>query len=122
MSMTAISPHIAALRLRPSRGVHNPLEDVMSKSTLTRRALVASTAAIPAVAALGLPAVAQAVEPDPIFSAIEAHRQAWAEFCARNAEANKLEEEWFRCRRLAPSADKDELVGAAREAEEAARE
>jgi hypothetical protein len=41
------------------------LEDVMSKSTLTRRALVASTAALPAVAALGLPAVARAAtEPD----------------------------------------------------------
>jgi ABC-type sugar transport system substrate-binding protein len=44
----------------------------MSKSTLTRRALVASTAAMPAAAALGLPAVAQAAaEPDPIFAVIE---------------------------------------------------
>jgi hypothetical protein len=44
----------------------------MPKSTLTRRALVASTAAVPAAAALGLPAVAQAVvEPDRIFAAIE---------------------------------------------------
>jgi hypothetical protein len=34
------------------------MEDAMSKSTLTRRALVASTAAIPAAAALSLPAVA----------------------------------------------------------------
>jgi hypothetical protein len=46
----------------------------MSKSTLTRRALVASTAAIPAAAALGLPAVAHAaVEPDPIFALIDAY-------------------------------------------------
>ena len=44
----------------------------MSKSTLTRRALVASTAALPAAAALGLPAAAQAAaEPDPIFAAME---------------------------------------------------
>jgi hypothetical protein len=48
----------------------------MSKSTLTRRALVASTAAVPAAAALGLPAVAHAAaEPDPIFAVIEAQRR-----------------------------------------------
>jgi hypothetical protein len=49
---------------------------LMSKSTLTRRALVASTAA----ASLGLPAAQAASEPDPIFAAIEAHRKAEAEF------------------------------------------
>jgi hypothetical protein len=50
----------------------------MSKSTLTRRALVASTAAMPAAAALGLPAVAQAAaEPDPIFALIEKYREAF---------------------------------------------
>jgi hypothetical protein len=40
-------------------------------STLTRRSLVASTAALPALA---LPAAA--AEPDPIFAAIEWHREA----------------------------------------------
>jgi hypothetical protein len=34
---------------------------------LTRRALVASTAAMPAAAALGLPVAQAAAEPDPIF-------------------------------------------------------
>jgi hypothetical protein len=50
----------------------------MTKSTLTRRALVVRTAAIPAAAALALPAVAAqaATEPDPIFALIEAHRES----------------------------------------------
>jgi hypothetical protein len=64
----------------------------MSKSTLTRRALVASTAAVPAAAALGLPAVAHAAaEPDPIFAVIEAHRKAHAEFSHRVARKGVLE-------------------------------
>jgi len=51
------------------------MEDVMSKSTLTRRALVASTAAVPA--ALSLPAIAQAAAaPDPTFAAIERYKSA----------------------------------------------
>jgi hypothetical protein len=64
----------------------------MSKSTLTRRALVASTAALPAAAALSLPAVAQAAAaPDPIFAAIEAHRKAEAEFGERVGRKCALE-------------------------------
>ena len=56
----------------------------MSKSTLTRRALVASTAAMPAAAALGLPAVAQtAAEPDPIFAAMEKYLAGHQAFMAR---------------------------------------
>lgn len=50
----------------------------MSKSTLTRRALVASTAAVPAAAALGLPAIA--AEPDPIFALIEEYRRLYDEY------------------------------------------
>jgi hypothetical protein len=49
---------------------------------LTRRALVASTAAIPAAAALSLPAIA-AAEPDPIFAAIEEYRRASDEYGAQ---------------------------------------
>jgi uncharacterized protein (DUF1501 family) len=59
------------------------MEDVMSKSTLTRRALVASTAAIPAAAALPV-AAAQAAEPDPIFTAIARYRAACDAFNAFN--------------------------------------
>jgi hypothetical protein len=55
----------------------------MSKS-MTRRALVASTAAMPAAAALGLPAVAQAAaEPDPIFAAMEKYLASHRAFMAR---------------------------------------
>jgi hypothetical protein len=64
----------------------------MSKSTLTRRALVASTAAMPAAAALGLPVAQAAAEPDPIFAAIEVHRQAEAEFGDRVGRKCALEE------------------------------
>jgi hypothetical protein len=53
----------------------------MSKSTMTRRALVASTAAVPAAAALSLPAIA-AAEPDPIFAAIEEYQRASDEYGA----------------------------------------
>jgi hypothetical protein len=59
MSIVDISPHIAALRLAPL-GVHNPMEDGMSKSTLTRRTLVA----IPAAGALPLPAGADPAAAD----------------------------------------------------------
>ncbi len=53
----------------------------MSKSTLTRRALVASTAAVPAAAALGLPVIAQAAAaPDPIFALIEEYRRLSDEY------------------------------------------
>jgi hypothetical protein len=65
----------------------------MSKSTLTRRALVASTAAMPAAAALGLPVAQAAAEPDPIFAAIEAHRQAEVEFGVRVGRRRALEED-----------------------------
>jgi hypothetical protein len=65
-------------------GFHKPTGDeAMSKSSLTRRALVASTAAVPAAAALGLPAAAQAAaEPDPIFALIEEYRQSCARLVA----------------------------------------
>lgn len=68
---------------------------IISKSTLSRRALIAGTAAIPAAVALALPAGAAAApadaldrsdaanalaNSDPIFAAIEAHRKADAEF------------------------------------------
>ena len=46
-------------------------------STLSRRSLVASAAAIPA--ALAVPAFAVAAEPDPIFAAIEAFERAQAQ-------------------------------------------
>jgi hypothetical protein len=65
----------------------------MSKSTLTRRALVASTAAMPAAAALGLPAAQAAAGPDPIFAAIDAHRKAEAEFHERVDRKCVLEED-----------------------------
>jgi hypothetical protein len=45
-------------------------------SNLSRRALVTSAAALPALA---LPAIAARAEPDPIFAAIEAYRKAFAE-------------------------------------------
>ena len=78
MSMTAISSTLPDCN-SALPGVHNPLEDVMSKSTLTRRALVASTAAVPAAAALGLPAIAlAAAEPDPIFALVERLKEARA--------------------------------------------
>ena len=48
----------------------------MSKSTLTRRALVASTAAVPAAAALGLPIAQAAAEHDPAFALIERYKEA----------------------------------------------
>ena len=66
----------------------------MSKSTLTRRALVASTAAVPAAAALGLPAVAQAAaEPDPAFALIEEYRRAYAQHGAA-LDARRLIPSW----------------------------
>ena len=64
----------------------------MTKS-MTRRALVASTAAMPAAAALGLPVAQAAAEPDPIFAAIEAHRKAEAEFGDRVGRKCALEED-----------------------------
>lgn len=65
----------------------------MSKSTLTRRALVASTAAMPAAAALGLPAVAQArAEPDPIFAAMKKHVALYEAFIARSRYEDDLAE------------------------------
>jgi hypothetical protein len=66
----------------------------MSKSTLTRRALVASAAAVPAAAALSLPAVAQATaEPDPIFAVIEVYREAWDRLGKRGPQSGEEEEE-----------------------------
>ena len=64
----------------------------MSKSTLTRRALVASTPALPAAAALGLPAAAQAAaEPDPIFAAMEQTDSTERAFLARCAYEEALQ-------------------------------
>jgi ABC-type sugar transport system substrate-binding protein len=64
----------------------------MSKSTLTRRALVASTAALPAAAALGLPTAAQAAaEPDPIFAAMEQTDSTERAFLARCAYEEALQ-------------------------------
>jgi hypothetical protein len=51
----------------------------MSKSTLTRRALVASIAAMPAAAVLPIAAQA-ATEPDPAFALIERFKEASAIF------------------------------------------
>jgi hypothetical protein len=64
----------------------------MSKSTLTRRALVASTAAMPAAAALGLPIAQAAAEPDPIFAAMKKHVALYEEFNARSRYEDDLEE------------------------------
>jgi hypothetical protein len=56
-------------------GVHNPLEDMMSKSTLTRRALVASTDPCrPRLPELARVAQA-AAEPDPAFALIGASKR-----------------------------------------------
>jgi hypothetical protein len=87
MSIVDISPHIAALRLAPPRRF-NPLEDVMS--TLTRRALVASTAAIPAAVALPIAAQA-AAEPDPIFATIEEYQRTYAQLAAATHAKSKFE-------------------------------
>jgi hypothetical protein len=46
----------------------------MTSTNLSRRAIVAGAASVPALA---VPAVAAAIDPDPIFAAIEAHRH-WA--------------------------------------------
>jgi hypothetical protein len=48
----------------------------MSPENLSRRAILAGAASVPALA---LPAVAKSAlaDPDPIFTAIEAHRRAW---------------------------------------------
>jgi hypothetical protein len=49
-------------------------------SKLSRRSLVTSAAALPA---LTVPAVvAASAEPDPIFAAIESHRSAWVDWSA----------------------------------------
>jgi hypothetical protein len=78
----------------PGRCIHTPGKDeAMSKSTLTRRALVASTAAVPAAAALGLPALA-AAEPDPIFTAIEAHRRRCDEYWTTHLADEEAEVPW----------------------------
>jgi hypothetical protein len=49
----------------------------MSPEILSRRAILAGAASVPALA---LPAAAIASEPDPILAAIEAHRRAWVDF------------------------------------------
>ena len=64
----------------------------MSKSTLTRRALVASTAAVPAAAALGLPVAQAAAEPDPIFGAMKkylAREQSCDAWCSHEDDLRK---------------------------------
>lgn len=67
----------------------------MSKDVnLSRRAIVAGAAAIPATAAL--PAAAVAGRPDPTFAAIAAHRAAWASLerdCSRFDEEDTPEAE-----------------------------
>jgi ABC-type sugar transport system substrate-binding protein len=64
----------------------------MSKSTLTRRALVASTAAMPAAAALGLPVAAEPAAPDPIFAAMEQHASTGRAFLAKCTYEDALAE------------------------------
>jgi hypothetical protein len=63
----------------------------MSKFTLTRRALVASTAVMPAVAMLGLPAAAEPAAPDPIFAAMVRYQSTSKAFYARCTYENDLE-------------------------------
>jgi hypothetical protein len=58
-------------------------------STTSRRTLLTTAAALPALA---VPALASAA-PDPIFAAIEVHRQAYAEFEARVRCEFALEDE-----------------------------
>jgi hypothetical protein len=58
-------------------------------STTSRRALLTAAAALPV---LTVPALASA-EPDPIFAAIEVHRQAQAEFQSRVRCEFALEDE-----------------------------
>jgi hypothetical protein len=58
MSTTAIPSHIAALRLRPPLAF--PLEDVMLKSTTSRRAILAGAVTLPIAAAGAAPALAEA--------------------------------------------------------------
>jgi len=64
----------------------------MSKSNLTRRGLVASTAAM---SALALPAMATAgpAMPDPIFAAIDAFRSSEKAFSDRCAYEDETEDE-----------------------------
>jgi hypothetical protein len=78
-------------------GVHNPLEDMMSKSTLTRRALVASTDPCrPRLPELARVAQA-AAEPDPAFALIERFKEASAIY-GRAAAAEEQAIDRFRDR------------------------
>jgi hypothetical protein len=54
-------------------------------SNLSRRSLVTTAAALPALAVPAV-AVAATAEPDPIFAAIEKHRQAYAVWSKALAE------------------------------------
>jgi hypothetical protein len=66
------------------------MEDGMTTtSTLSRRTLVASTAALPALA---VPVVAGTAPADPIFAAIELYRTCQAEFSALCDHDDHLEE------------------------------
>jgi hypothetical protein len=49
----------------------------MSTHTLSRRSIVAGAAALPVAA---VPAIASAIEPDPIFAAIEAHEVTFTHY------------------------------------------
>src|SRR5450759_1093799 len=64
-------------RVRPP-GIHTTLEVIMTMTT-SRRAVLAGAAALPA---LSLPALAIPAQVDPVFAAIEYHRQIEATYVA----------------------------------------
>ena len=79
MSTTAIPSRIAVLQL-VLPGVHNPLEDVMSKSTSSRRAVLAGAITMPIAAAATVPALAEADD---------------AELQRLSVKLDALEKEWL---------------------------
>jgi hypothetical protein len=65
---------------------------IMSSRNLSRRALTAGVPALAVAAALPQPAAALPTAPDPIFAAIESHRQAYAELVRVLAWRTQFEE------------------------------
>jgi hypothetical protein len=62
----------------------------MSHANLSRRSLVTSAAALPALTAPAVVLASTSVEPDPIFAAIERHRQSIAPWQAAVGIESKL--------------------------------
>ncbi len=65
-------------------------------SKLNRRTILAGAAALAPASAVAVPVLSSTVEPDPIYAAIEAYRQADAAFIARAMFEDELAEKGIR--------------------------